>query len=646
MAFEGPTNPPVKCCVPKGLHGRGARSGVRFWDAVYACGRAILIAMSHFVAVAVLLAVPLAAQVPSARRAAPKPAHPAPAAPPAGASPVAQRWLRSLTLEQKIAQLVIVPIYGEDPSSRSRAYREYAALVRDYGVGGLILVNRVTNGTVRHAEPHAVATFLNRMQRLARIPLIVGGDFERGASMRVEGTTKFPHNMAYAAARDTDGSGLEGAATAREARALGVHWIFAPVADVNNNPGNPIINIRAYSEDPRETAEHVKAYIRGAHTNATHPVLVTVKHFPGHGDTSTDSHMDLAKIEADRDRLNKVELPPFRAAIEAGVDAIMTAHLWVPALEPRQIPATVSAPVLTGLLRKEMGFRGLIVTDAMDMQGLRGLFTPAEASIRALDAGADILLMPAQPLSVIRGVAAAVRQGRLSAARVDQSVLRVLNAKVKLGLHLQKLVNVESLSDGIESEDADAAALRVAQKAITLVKNDPATVPLANPDGSCWLVLSESRYSAQGRAMMDALARRIPKAQRRLLDPQVPASEIEAAASNAATCESVNVAAFAGPAAFRGGLGLDDRYAGLMTSVLAAGKPVTLVSLGNPYLLSSYPKVAAYLATFSTAPVAEEAVVKAILGDAPIQGKLPVSIPPLAKIGEGIALPARNGNGR
>lgn len=595
--------------------------------------------MAYRSAAAALLLLPLAAEA-QVRRV---PQKPAAAAAPAPATSPAQRLLRTLTLEQKVAQLVIVPIYGEDPSSRSRAYKEYASLVRDYGVGGMILVNRVVNGTVRHAQPHAVATFLNRMQRLARIPLIVGGDFERGASMRVDGTTKFPHNMAYAAAKDPDSSGLEGAATAREARSLGVHWIFAPVADVNNNPANPIINIRAYSEDPREAAEHVKAYIRGAKANATHPVLVTVKHFPGHGDTSTDSHMGLGKIDADRERLDKVELAPFRAAIEAGVDAIMTAHLWVPAIDPREIPATVSAPVLTGLLRKEMGFRGLIVTDAMDMQGLRAQFTPAEASIRALEAGVDILLMPAQPAVVIKSVAAAVRQGRLTQARIDQSVLRVLNAKVKLGLLQHKTVNVEGLSDGIESEDADAAAQRVAQRAVTLVKNESAAVPLSNPDASCWLVLSESRYSVQGRAMMDTLARRIPKAQRKLLDPQVPAAEIEAAASSTASCESIQVAAFAGPGAFRGGVGLDERYGSLMNAVLAAGKPVTLVSLGNPYLLSSYPGVAAYLATFSTAPVAEEAAVKAVLGDAPIQGKLPVSIPPLAKAGDGIALPARNG---
>ncbi len=546
-----------------------------------------------------------------------------------------------MTLEQKAAQTVIVPIYGENLASTSRAYRQLAALVRDHGIGGLILVNRVRYGVVRHAEPEALSTFLNRMQRLARVPLIVGGDLERGASMRVEGTTKFPHNMAYAAARDLDASGAEGAATAREARAVGIHWVFAPVADVNNNPDNPIVNIRSYSEDPREVAEHVKAYVRGAQANTTHPVLVTVKHFPGHGDTATDSHMGLAKIEASRERFYKVELVPFRAAIEAGVDAVMSAHLWVPAVDEREIPASISAPVLTGLLRQELGFKGLVVTDAMDMHGLSKLFPPVEAAIRAFEAGNDVLLMPPQPAAVIKGIAAAVRSGRISMARLNQSVLRILNAKVKLGLHKQKLVNVEAVADEIDSEDAEVSARRVAEKAVTLLRNESAVLPLERSDASCWFVLSESRYSTQGRRMMDEIAQRAPKAARTLLDPQVPATELDAVAATVSACESTVVGAFSGVAAFQGSVGLNEGYTRLMESLLASGKPVTLIALGNPYLIRAYPKVAAYLATFSTAPVSEAAAVGAVLGDFAIQGKLPVSIPPIAKQGDGIALSAR-----
>ncbi|MDX1982454.1 MAG: glycoside hydrolase family 3 N-terminal domain-containing protein [Bryobacteraceae bacterium] len=554
----------------------------------------------------------------------------------------ATQWLRSLTLEQQIAQLVVIPFYGDNPSSRSRAYQQFASLVGKTGAGGMILVNRVHRGGVVHAEPHAAAAFLNRMQRLAKIPLLVGADFERGASMRVNGTTKFPHNMAFAAAGDLEGSTQEGAATAREARALGVHWIFAPVADVNNNPDNPIINIRAYSEHAADVAAHVKAYIRGAKANTANPVLVTVKHFPGHGDTAVDSHVGLAKVEAGGDRLKAVELAPFRAAIEAGVDSIMTAHLWVPALEERELPATVSPAVLTGLLRKELGFKGLIVTDAMDMQGLSRQMTPAEAAVRAIEAGVDVLLMPPQPLVAIAAVAKAVRSGRLSRARLEQSVMRVLNAKVSLGLHKKRTVDLEELADGIESDEAEAVSRRVARKAVTLVKNEGGMVPLGDPEQSCWFVLSENRYGSQGRRMMEVLDQRFPKARRLLLDPLVSAGELESAAASVRDCASVVAAAFASPAAYRGTAGLSEEYTRLLESLLASGKPVALVSLGNPYLLRGFPNVSAYLATFSTSPVAEEAAVRALAGDTAIEGRLPVSIPPLAKSGDGLRLPARS----
>lgn len=548
--------------------------------------------------------------------------------------------MRSLTLEQQIAQLVIIPFYGDNPSSRSRVYQQFAALVKNTGVGGLILVNRVQRGSVVHAEPHATAAFLNRMQGLARIPLLVGGDFERGASMRVNGSTKFPHNMAFAAARELEGSTQEGAATAREARALGIHWIFAPVADVNNNPDNPIINIRAYSEDPRQVAEHVKAYIRGAKANSANPVLVTVKHFPGHGDTAIDTHVGLAKVEAGRERLNQLELAPFRAAIEAGADSVMTAHLWVPAIDEQELPATVSPAVLTGLLRKELGFKGLIVTDAMDMQGLSKQFAPGEAAVRAIEAGADVLLMPPQPAVAIAAVAKAVRSGRIARARIEHSVMRVLNAKISVGLHRKRSVSVEGVPDGLQSDETEAVAERVARKAITLVKNDGATVPLADSANACWFVLSENRYGDQGRRMVEVLDRR--KARRALLDPQMTAADLDRAAAGAGDCAAIVVAAFASPAAYRGTAGLSEQYTRLVQSLLASGKPVALVSLGNPYLLRGFPGVPAYLATFSTSPVSEEAVVRAVTGEAAIEGTLPVSIPPLAKIGDGIRIPARS----
>src|SRR5579863_3803390 len=340
-------------------------------------------------------------------QAAPKPvAKPAPKL--TAEQRAAQSILRSLSLRDRIAQLVIGAYYGDAPSSRSKEFIQFRHWVKDLHIGGFIMVNRVQYGLVRNAEPHTMALFLNQMQKLSKTPLLIGGDFERGSSMRVSDTIRFPFNMAFGAARDVEASRHQGLATAREARALGVQWIFAPVADVNNNPLNPVINIRSYGENPDEVSEHVAAYIDGAHSDPKNLVLVSAKHFPGHGDTSIDSHLDLARLDATRDRMSEVELKPFQAAIAHGVDSIMTAHMTVPAVEPEEIPATVSARVLTGLLREELGFKGLIVTDAMDMAGLTKQFNNGEASVRALEAGADVLLMPSDPGASIRAVLAAV----------------------------------------------------------------------------------------------------------------------------------------------------------------------------------------------------------------------------------------------
>ncbi|MEJ7606084.1 MAG: glycoside hydrolase family 3 N-terminal domain-containing protein [Bryobacteraceae bacterium] len=456
-----------------------------------------------------------------------------------------------MTLRDKVAQLVLIATYGETLSSRSSQFRKYVHAVRDLRVGGLIVVNRVVGGTVRSAEPIAMAAFLNRMQRLAKVPLIVGADFERGASMRVSGTTKFPHLMAYGAAGDLSLTRELGEATAREARALGVHWVFAPVADVNNNPDNPIINIRSFGENPADVAAHVKAFIEGAQA-ANQRVLLTVKHFPGHGDTSVDSHMGLPSITADRDRMNNLELVPFRAAIEARVDAVMTAHLSVPAVEKEGLPSTVSKPVLTGLLRNELKFAGLIVTDAMDMQGLTKQFPGGEAAVRAIEAGADVLLMPPNPEAAIASIVDAVHHGRISARRIDQSVNRVLAAKMRVGLQRQAIVDLDKVSDELESSDFAEQAERAAEKAVTLVKNEKTEVPLKSPEAACLFVLTESRSGLQGKKLIEEVRSRSKQMQILSLDPLISRLEIEESMAKMQNCETSIVAAFVSVAAYRG----------------------------------------------------------------------------------------------
>lgn len=556
---------------------------------------------------------------------------------------IAAQWMKSMTLHDKVAQLVMMVCYGENPNVRTAEYRKFANLVQNVHIGGLIVNNRVVRGQVQNAEPVAMASFLNQMQRLSPLPLIVGGDFERGASMRVANSVKFPHNMTYAAARDLEASRFEGAETAREARAMGVHWVFAPVADVNNNPDNPIINMRSYGEAPADVAAHVAAYIDGAHSlqSAFERVLVTVKHFPGHGDTATDSHMGLSVIGADRARLEAVELVPFKAAIEHGVDAVMTGHLAVASLEPEQIPASVSKAVITGVLKGELKFNGLVVTDAMDMRGLTKQFPAGEASVRAIEAGTDLLLIPSSAEQAIKGVMDAIASKRLTVKRIEESLQKVLEAKVRLGLHTKRTVDLEKINTVVDSPEAEEKSQAVSDAGVTVVKNEGNLFPVRNTAEACLFVLTESRRSRQGLRLLDHVAATAPELKTTLLDPDLPAVVFDQTLAQVSKeCKSVVVAAFASAAEYRGNLALAGGFAPFVDGLVKGPAPVGLISLGNPYLLRNFPGVAAYATTFSTVITAEESAAKAIFGQIPISGHMPVTIPGFAKIGDGIQIPA------
>jgi beta-N-acetylhexosaminidase len=548
--------------------------------------------------------------------------------------------MRGMTLRDEVAQLIFIPFQGAPPNSRSREYRNFARLIRETKVGGVVLTNASNGRVVRKAEPYALAAFLNRVQRMAGVPLLVGGDFERGASMRVEGTTVFPHAMAFGAAGDPAFSRFEGEITAREARALGVHWVYYPVADVNNNPDNPIINIRSFGENPREVAAHVKAFIEGAHSDKRNFVLATAKHFPGHGDTAVDSHMNLATINADRERLERLELAPFRAAIEAGVDSIMTAHIAVPALAPPDLPATLSPAILTDLLRNEMGFKGLVVTDALEMGGIAKGFNGAEAAVRALEAGADVLLMPADPEAALKAVVAAVESGRLTRRRIQQSVAAILSAKERVGLERKRFVDLEAIGDVVDSPEASQRAQEIAGRAVTLVRNGGSLVPLAAPERACYVVMVENRYSSDGQVFAQEVRKRAPRAAVASLNASMSRDALEDAIRGLPACQSYAVAAFAAVSAYRGSVGLAGGLPHAVETLVASGQPVALVALGNPYLLRNFPGVTAYLATFSNVPPSEVAAVQALFGEIDIRGHLPVSIPGLANYGEGIQVQA------
>jgi beta-N-acetylhexosaminidase len=603
--------------------------------------------------VAALLAAAMLSAVPPPAPAAPAVAKRPVKSPPRKAAParpslpastseqaIAARWMKTMTLREKIAQLVVIGFSGHPMNTRTREYRKFVRLVAQEHVGGLILVN-VSNGrTVAKADPLEVASFINRMQRLAKVPLLVSADFERGASMRVDATTVFPHAMAFAASRDPGEARLEGEITAREARALGVQWLFFPDADVNSNPDNPIINIRSYGEDAADVSAFVSAFIEGAHSVPKARVLTAAKHFPGHGDTATDTHLNLATINADRTRLQQIDWAPFRAAIQSGTDSIMTAHIAVPALDDLGLPATLSPKILTGILRQELGFKGIVVTDALEMGGIVQGFPGGDAAVRALNAGADVLLMPPDGQVAINAIAAAVKSGRISQKRIEESVLRILAAKARVGLATSKLVDLEQVHSVVNSIESNAVAQKISDRSVTLVRNENELIPLKAPGSAAFFLLTEGPTSVEGLAFAAEVRKRSAAANVIIADSSMSDADLDAAFERASQAGQFVVGAFASVAAYRGSVALGGGFPRLLQKMIATKKPVALIALGNPYLLRNFPEVAAYMTTYSTVPPSEVSAVKALFGEIAIGGKLPVTIPGFAKYGDGLSLAA------
>jgi beta-N-acetylhexosaminidase len=468
----------------------------------------------------------------------------------------------------------------------------------------------------------------------------MAADFEAGAANRVTGATLFPPLMSLGAAGSEDLAYAMGRITALEGRALGIHMTYAPVVDVNINPDNPIINTRAVGADPALVSRIANAFIRGVQANG---MIATAKHFPGHGDTSLDSHSLMPTIEADLERLEKVELFPFRSAVDAGVRAVMTAHLAVPALDPTPgVPATLSAPIMTGVLREKMGFRGLIVTDALEMAGVTNSYSTEEASLRAILAGVDQLLLPPEPVKVIAYLAAAVRDGRIPAARIDASVRRILEAKAALGLHRHRFVRTGDLRRLIAPKAYLEQAAKTFESAATLVRNDGGVLPLAvAPEKLAILSLSSDLgdYYA-GQAFVSAMRARFPAAPAFFADGDTGSETLEEAFVQASGADTVVLALFSRLSDRKGSVDLEPRHVDLIRrlAALEAGPALVAVSFGSPYFLRRIPEVDAYLCMYRNTPETQAIAARALAGEMDIAGRLPVSIPGLYPIGHGLTL--------
>lgn len=566
--------------------------------------------------------------------------------------------LKKMSLDEKIGQLISIGVNATFLNQESEAYKALVHQIVENHIGGITLFGSPVYESV---------VLVNRMQQRAQHPLLISADFERGAGMRLSDTTDFGWVMAVGATGNPDYARRMGEITGREARALGIQQILAPVVDVNNNAANPVINVRSFGEDPLEVGRFAAAFIKGAQSNN---VIATAKHFPGHGNTATDSHRGLPSLSFSLADLNRVELVPFRAAIAVGVGSVMVGHIAVPQIDPTPLtpiprkpdgrptyadkevitenpttPATLS-PALTGLLRRELGFDGIIVTDALDMSGLTIYFNQDEAAVRAVLAGADMLLKPsdADAAPAIRGLREAVHSGRVTEQRLEESARLILAAKYDLGLVRQRLTPIDEIDRIVAAPDALKLTHEIAEHAITLVRNDANLLPLnLRPDARVFnlaITNDEDRLwvSIPFVSTMTHSGRRIETV---VLDERSSETEVQKAIERATNADLVIVSLYGRVRTGQSSsIGLPDAGARALNALLNRNAPVVGISFGNPYLLENFPTMKTYMVAYGDMPALQQAAARALLGETDITGRLPISLPSLYARGTGIQMKA------
>jgi beta-N-acetylhexosaminidase len=566
----------------------------------------------------------------------------------------ADKQLKKMSVDEKIGQIIQIGINPRFANQDSDYYKELQRQVVENKLGGIILFGAPIYETVH---------LVNRMQENAKIPLLIAIDAETGIGMRYQDAINFPWNMAVAATGNPDYARRIGVITGREAKAMGLMHVYAPVLDVNNNAANPVINVRSFGEDPQEVAKFGVAFIEGLQSQR---VIATAKHFPGHGDTNVDSHRGLPIIEHTLAELEKTELVPFRAAVNAGVASVMIAHIALPQIDPEVIkplknmiqgdsevgaeiisqsatvPATLSHKIQTDLLRNQMGFKGLIVTDAMSMSGLTIYFSQEEAGVRAFLAGADLLEKPADVDVMLRGLRDAVKSGRISQQRLDESVRRILAWKYELGLFKQKITPIDQIDKIVSSQETAALSQEVANKAITLVRNDANQIPLDKSKRVAVLGISNTFDDEIMGPLLRQLRQNGVRFNAALLQENSTPEQIEKARAMVNNADVV-IAAMYGRvrSGARNSVGLPDSGVGILRDLLANNKDVIGVSFGNPYILGSFPQLKTYMVAYGDMASLQRASANALFGAQDITGRLPISLPGLYPRGTGIQLTKR-----
>ena len=551
----------------------------------------------------------------------------------------ADKQMKKMSVDEKIGQLIHVGINARYQNQDSPEFKEIKRQVVENKVGGIIVFVGGVYETVH---------LMNRMQELAKTPLLISSDFETGVAMRFEDTLNFPWNMAIAATGNPEFAKREGVIAARESRALGVQWAFAPTVDVNNNADNPVINVRSYGENPADVSRFSVAFAQGLQSGN---VLATAKHFPGHGDTAVDSHRGLPVINFSKNRLEQIELAPFKSVIDAGVGSVMVAHISLPQIDNTKIeplkksikasytesevitegttmPATLSPNVVTQMLIKDMNFDGLVVTDAMDMSGLTLYFNQDEAAVRAILAGADVLLKPASADLSIKGLKEAVVSGRISEERLNHSVRKVLAWKHQLGLDKQKITPLDAIDKIVSNDETRLLSNEIAENAITLVKNESDVLPLkkekkyfllgiTNGDDRNFIANTFQRTLRQAGINLETV----------ILDERSTEEERENALKKARESDVVLAGLFGRVrSGAKNSVGIPDAGAKVLRELLQSDKKIINVSFGNPYLLNNFPQMKTYVVAYGDMPSLQRATARALVGEIGFKGKLPISL--------------------
>lgn len=546
-----------------------------------------------------------------------------------------ERTLASLTLRERIGQMIHVWVLGDYTNTRDSSFAEVLGWIRNDHIGG---------ATMSLGSPIEVAEKINAMQRASKVPIMVAADLEPNLGrleggvfthylMDAGGATVFPNAMAIAATGRVQDAYDVGHGIALEAKAIGILVNFAPVVDVNNNPANPVINTRSFGEDPKRVAQLSAAFVKGTQDAG---VVSTIKHFPGHGDTDVDSHASLPMVSATMARLDTVELVPFAAGIDAGAAMVMTAHIALPAVQGDSVtPATLAPRIITGLLRDRLHFSGLAITDAMTMGGIGKGYTTEESSVLAVQSGADVLLKPSDPHKAVEALLDAVERGAISRARIDSSVRRILDVKVRTGVAARPLAPLDSLRDIVGAPEHRALAADIATRSVTLLRDQANLLPV--PRGARVVIVQympETELRA-GRTFPVELRAGIGAARLIKIGPSVSPATLDSITTAATGADRVIVATYVRRIEGEGRFAIPAHIASWIDA-LAQREKVAVVSLGNPYLIRQFPHVTTYLATYGVSDAQERAAARAVLGAAAITGRIPVSLPGFFSTGDGL----------